>query len=81
MRSFVIKLRAARQRPYLGRDDTRPASTFVPESVVLKVSLEGTKVLDCRSVTTDNYFTFVQLAEKLLSNKLMGNKLTVEGIE
>lgn len=54
--------------PYLGKDETRPSSSPVGESVVMNMTekYNGFGI----SVTTDNFFTSVQLAEKLLKKKI-----------
>lgn len=50
--------------PYLGKDDSRPATQCLGESVVLK--LVDPFVGKGRNVTTDNFFTSIPLANSLL---------------
>ncbi|XP_061899232.1 uncharacterized protein LOC133647122 [Entelurus aequoreus] len=51
--------------PYLGKDDTRPRGERVSESVVMRLM---EPFLDKgRNVTTDNFFTSLSLAKRLLS--------------
>ncbi|KAL1251031.1 hypothetical protein QQF64_018827 [Cirrhinus molitorella] len=50
--------------PYLGKDDSRPATQSLGESVVLK--LVEPFVGKGRNITTDNFFTSIPLANKLL---------------
>ncbi|XP_034549518.1 LOW QUALITY PROTEIN: uncharacterized protein LOC117820014 [Notolabrus celidotus] len=50
--------------PYLGKDDTRPAHQRLGDSVVMK--LVEPYVGKGRNVTTDNFFTSLNLAKKLL---------------
>ncbi|KAK2574897.1 hypothetical protein KPH14_012617, partial [Odynerus spinipes] len=53
--------------PYLGKDEDRPPSVPLGEHVVLKLMEPFT---GCgRSVTTDNYFTSISLATKLLAKR------------
>ncbi|KAF2883765.1 hypothetical protein ILUMI_22410 [Ignelater luminosus] len=49
--------------PYLGKDETRPQNQALSENVLLRLLEPFTK--KGRSVTTDNVFTSVKLAEKL----------------
>ena len=49
--------------PYLGKDDTRPTGQPLGEYVVLKLLEPYTK--KGRNVTTDNFFTSLELAKKL----------------
>ncbi|KAM7367487.1 hypothetical protein PAMP_013779 [Pampus punctatissimus] len=51
--------------PYLGRDPSRPATVSLGESVVLK--LMEPFLGKGRNVTTDNFFTSLPLAHKLLA--------------
>ncbi|XP_034533106.1 LOW QUALITY PROTEIN: uncharacterized protein LOC117807812 [Notolabrus celidotus] len=50
--------------PYLGKDDTRPAHQRLGDSVVMK--LVEPYVGQGRNVTTDNFFTSLNLVKKLL---------------
>ena len=53
--------------PYLGKDEQRPSSMLLSEHVVLKLTEPYT---NCgRNVTTDNFFTSMSLATKLLAKK------------
>ncbi|KAL6421589.1 hypothetical protein ACFW04_014318 [Cataglyphis niger] len=53
--------------PYLGKDEQRPSSMLLSEHVVLKLAEPYT---NCgRNVTTDNFFTSMSLATKLLAKK------------
>ncbi|KAM3603127.1 uncharacterized protein V6R79_016937 [Siganus canaliculatus] len=53
--------------PYLGKDESRPATQGLGESVVMKLV---EPFLDKgRNITTDNFFTSLKLAEKLISRK------------
>ncbi|KAF2887332.1 hypothetical protein ILUMI_18841 [Ignelater luminosus] len=49
---------------YLGKDETRPQDQTLSKNVVLQLLQPFTK--KGRNVTTDNYFTSVKLAEKLI---------------
>ena len=49
--------------PYLGKDDSRPAGTTLGEHVVLRITKPYRKT--GRNVTTDNFFTWVNLAKTL----------------
>ncbi|XP_068233497.1 piggyBac transposable element-derived protein 4-like [Palaemon carinicauda] len=51
--------------PYLGKDKSRPSNQPLSEYVVLKLTESYTG--KGRNVTTDNFFTSVKLAEKLLA--------------
>ncbi|XP_068201199.1 piggyBac transposable element-derived protein 4-like [Palaemon carinicauda] len=51
--------------PYLGKDESRPSNQPLSEYVVLKLTEPYTG--KGRNVTTDNFFTSVKLAEKLLA--------------
>ena len=53
--------------PYLGKDPSRPAKQSLGESVVLK--LVEPFLGKGRNVTTDNFFTSLPLAHKLLAKK------------
>lgn len=53
--------------PYLGKDDIRPQSTSLSEFVVLKLVEPYTG--HGRNITTDNFFTSLSLAKKLLSKR------------
>lgn len=53
--------------PYLGKDDTRPQNQSVGENVVWR--LMQPFLNKGRNVTTDNFFTSVSLAQKLLSQR------------
>lgn len=64
--------------PYLGKDEQRPSSILLSEHVVLKLVEPYT---NCgRNITTDNFFTSMSLATKLLAKKttlvgtIRGNK-------
>lgn len=53
--------------PYLGKDETRPSSMLLSEYVVLKLAEPFT---GCGiNITTDNFFTSLSLATKLLSKR------------
>ena len=53
--------------PYLGKDEARSPSTPLSEFVVLKLT---EPFLKCgRNVTTDNFFTSISLAKKLLAKR------------
>jgi hypothetical protein len=54
--------------PYVGKDDQRAPEVRLPESVVLKLTERyyGSGI----SVTTDNFFTSVSLANKLLQHRI-----------
>lgn len=54
--------------PYLGKDEVRESSTPLSEFVVLKHMEPFT--MKGRCVTTDNFFTSLPLATKLLAKKL-----------
>ncbi|KAK2579991.1 hypothetical protein KPH14_012297 [Odynerus spinipes] len=53
--------------PYLGKDEIRPSGVPLNEFVVL--NLVDNYVHCVRNITTDNFFTSVQLAKKLLAKK------------
>ena len=53
--------------PYAGKDEARPATQRLSESVVIKIveSYLGKR----RNVTTDNFFTLTHLATQLRKNR------------
>lgn len=53
--------------PYLGKDLSRPSGERLSEHVVMK--LMEPFMDKGRTVTTDNYFTSLSLAQRLLSRK------------
>lgn len=62
--------------PYLGKDENRESSVPLGEFVVLKLMEPFT---GCgRTVTTDNFFTSVPLAAKLLEKKPLSLELSAE---
>ncbi|CAH2089749.1 unnamed protein product [Euphydryas editha] len=53
--------------PYLGKDELRPSGVPLNEDVVLNLVKN---YMNCgRNITTDNFFTSIQLAKKLLAKK------------
>lgn len=58
--------------PYLGKDETRVTSQPLSEFVVLKLVEPFT--MKGRNITTDNFFTSLPLASKLLAKKTTKEK-------